>query len=731
MDKFHIRTPGGYEVEIKASSEAEAIEKAKAGWQTMPKIIFKGAGDVRVFENSSGKRYAVSPGYSTSDAARIEQIMSEGAGEASKTSIREGILAEHPIASRLTEFVRGTPFVGSYADEAVGAVFGDKAKTGMRAASEAMREERPGQTLALNLAGGVVGSAPLIAAAPAAIPSTLGTGTRLAQVARGGAAGAAMGGLEGAIYGSGEGVDAETRKEEAKRYGVMGVGAGGLLGAATPVVSGVAGNIVNRFRRNDVRTIAGELGISTDAAKVIRNTFDAGGDVNLAISRLNEAGDSAMIADAGPAAQALLDATIASGGRASDIAGTAVSGRMAATGEAARREVGEALGEASLGPRTAVAEIQRRTAPQRAAAYNAALNQPVDYSAQAGRNIEEVVSRIPMPVLRDAVNEANEEILARQLPVKQIMASVDDDGAVTLIERLNAYQLNELKKALDGAAQAAKGEFGVSTSASMRYSDLARELRDSMTQALPGYDEALKLGGDTIAERNAFALGEGILSPKTRVEDVVIALGDNPSNAVVEAAKRGLSTEVDRVMGEVRALPSRPDVDAGQALQLIKSFSSDNVRAKITALLGDDAAPLLKSLDEAMSAASLQANVARNSATASRLAQAETIKDITSPGILGQAASGELAGTSKELIRAVTGQTAEFSAGQRQQIYADIAKALTEARGENAIMTLRAIDQAMAAQGITEAQTNMLANALSSSLYGGGTPALSTRWATE
>ena len=517
-ERYHIMTPGGYEVEIKADSPEAAIAQARAGWETMPRLVFKDGQGSRVFERQDGSKYAVSPGFSTTDPDRIAQIMQEGAGEASKTSIREGLLAEYPAAARATEFVRGVPFAGSYVDEAMGAVLGPEAATGTRAISEAMRTERPGETLALNLAGGIVGSAPAAVAAPGALPNIVGQGSRASQVFRGATAGGAIGGFEGAVYGYGEGTDPQSRLEEAGRYGALGTGSGAVLGGAAPVASEVVGNIVGRFRRNDVRTIAKELGVSQDAAKVIKNTFDAGGDINSAMSRLKEAGDSAMIADAGQAAQALLDASMAQGGRAGEIGSGAVSGRVLETSAAAKAELGEALGEAAFGPKTAVSEIQRRTAPQRVAAYNAALQQPVDYSAEAGRKIEEVVSRIPMPVLQSAVSEANEEILARGLPVKQIMASIDDAGDVVFVERLNAYQLNEIKKALDAASQGAKGDFGVSTGASIRYGDLAADLRTAMKEALPGYAEALRIGGDTIAERNAFKLGEGILSPKTRVK---------------------------------------------------------------------------------------------------------------------------------------------------------------------------------------------------------------------
>jgi hypothetical protein len=740
MEKYQIATPGGFEIEVSASSPEAAIKIAEQTWQTAPRIVFKN-GDTRVFERPNGSQYAVSPGFSTTDPERISQIMSIGAGETSKKSIREGILAQHPVAARAGEFVRGAPFIGSYADELVGAIAGPEAATGMRAVSEAVREERPKETLALNLAGGLVGSAPLVAAAPAAffrapsfmpaIGNVAGGGTRLAQGLRAGVAGAAAGGVEGTIYGAGEGTTTEERKAAAVQYGGIGALTGGLLGSVTPAVSEGVGNLIGRFRRSDIRTMSRELGISAEAAKVIKNTFDAGGGIDDAVARLRSGGDTAMIADAGEAAQALLDASLASGGKASQMGREAITGRVSQTGTAAREQMEDLLGEAAPGPRTAVAEIQARTGPARQAAYNAALTQPVNYASAAGMKIDEIVGRIPTDTLRAAITEANEEIMARGLPAKQIMASIGDDGAVSIVEKLNAYQLNELKKALDTLAQGAKGDYGLATAASMRYGDLARELRNAMMDALPGYSEALKLGGDTIAERNAFSLGERILSPRLRVEDILLDLGDNPSDAALAAARRGLRTEVERVLGEVKALPSRPDVDAAQALTLMKSFSSDNVRAKIRALLGNQAEPMLQALDEALAAASLQARTSMNSATAARLAQQETVRQITEPGMLGKAAQGDLVGTTKDLVRAVTGQTAEYTAERQQAIYADIVRALTEKRGPSAQRALRVLQDAMSRQSLTDAQTDIVAKAIAAALYGGGTTAITIGIATE
>jgi len=157
MSKFQIATPGGYEVEVRAENEQEALEIAKKNWQTMPRIIAKN-GDTRVFERPSGQRYVVSPGASFTDPQKVEQVL-QGmtAGEVSRQGIDESIIADRPVAARGQEFIRGTPFVGSFADEAMGAVFGQDATAASRAMTGAMQRQRPGQTLGLNLAGGLAG----------------------------------------------------------------------------------------------------------------------------------------------------------------------------------------------------------------------------------------------------------------------------------------------------------------------------------------------------------------------------------------------------------------------------------------------------------------------------------------------------------------------------------------------------------------------------------------------
>ena len=732
MTKFQISTPGGYEVEVSAASEAEALDMAKKNWQTMPKIIAKGEGNTRVFERQNGQQYVVSPGYSTTDPAKVKQVL-EGlsAAQVSKKSIDQALIRENPVAARVNQFVRGAPLFGSYAEEAVGAIAGPEAATAMRLLSGAMQREKPGQTLALNLAGGITGTLPAILAAPGAIPSVLGQGPMYQQIARGLAAGSLSGGAEGLVYGAGEGTDTESRMQEAGRGGGFGATFGGLLGGATPPIAKGIQNIAGLVMRSDIGLIAKTLNISTDAAKVIKNTFASGGDIQQATQNLQRAGSEAMLADAGQAAQALVDAAAASGGSAGQITNRAISERMTRTGENLDQSLTTMLGQPPLGPQTAVREIAGRTKDAREAAYKLAYGKPVPYGAPEGQAIDAVLSRISPDVKSAAIKEANEEMLSNGLANEQIMARIADNGDVTFTNPPNVIQLDYLKRALDAKSQASLGELGKQTPASRRYARLASELKDATVNAVPEFGSALKIGGDKIAEENAFKLGRDMLSNRTEVEDVMMELGQTPSSAQLEAARLGLRSSFDKMLGDVKALPSDPNLDARQVLEAVKNMSSENSRKKARALMGPDADAMFAQFDEAMQSATVRAALARNSATASRVAQKETIDQLTQPGVAGQAAQGEVVNTTKALIQAVTGQTSEYSAARRQKIYTDIARALTQKRGDDARIALQVLNKAMSGQALTDRQAGTLANMISGVLFGGGTTAMTAGASAE
>jgi len=734
MDKFQIMTPDGYEVEVSASSQEEALEKAKSNYKKLPRIIKKMDGNVRIFEQNDGKRYLVSPSYSTSNQERINAIL-EGkadASQASKSSFYQDILDKYPLASRAAAYLGATPFVGKYTDEAMGQTFGEQAAIATRAAQSAMASERPKENLAIGLGSGVINSAAMLAALPAKVTTALAgplTSTTIPTITRGVATGAGLGTVEGAVSGYGDGSTTQERIESAKQGAAFGAGGGAIFGGAAPIVGKGIKNLADYVKQSDLSIISKGLNISKDAAKIIKTAFQTGGDIDSALASIKKAGDEGMLADAGIAAQSLLDASAASGGKASGIARTAIDERMATTGKNLDATFDEVLGEAPLGPKTAVQNISERTKAQRADLYGQAYSSPIDYSSVQGNNIFKVLDRTPDNILSKAIADANEAIQISGMPAnKQIKIIVGDNGKIMFSELPNVMQLDELKKSLQSIAYENVDEFGRLTGKGSNYNNLATDLRNALSDAVPVYGNAVTIGGDKIAEERAFKLGADLLKTNTQLEDVLSEFGENVSASQVNAAKSGLRNYIETAIGNVKAIASDPTaeaIDARQVIKVVTDLSSDNSRNKIKALLGKEADVLLGQIDEAAQSAVVKASMAVNSKTAQRTAIRETVEEIIKPGIIGTAARGEPLQVSQKVIQAISGQTDEFTESQKQKVFEDVARALTEKKGKSAQAALNLMSNAMKGQNLTDAQNRFLAQQISLIMYGGVTPTAS------
>ena len=575
----------------------------------------------------------------------------------------------------------------------------------------------------------------MLAALPAKATTALAgplTQTLPATIGRGVATGSGLGASEGLISGYGEGSTTQERIEGAKQGAMFGAGAGAVLGTAAPIVGKGVKNLADWVKQTDVGLISNALKISGNAARVIKNTFELGGDINSALSSIQRAGDEGMLADAGSAAQALLDASASSGGQASRVARTAVNERMARTGQNLNTTFDDVLGEAEIGPRTAVENIAKRTQAQRSDLYNEAFRGPksaIDYSSEKGDQIFKVLDRTPDNVLSKAIADANEAIQISGMPAnQQIKVVVGDNGKIIFSELPNVMQLDQLKKSLQSIAYENVDDFGRLTGKGSSYNKLASDLRDAVSDAVPVYGDAVKLGGDKIAEERSFKLGADLLKPNTQLEDVLDQFNASTPVAQLEAAKTGLRNYIDKAMNDVKAIASDPTaeaIDARQVIKVVTDLSSGSSRSKIKALLGAEADVLLKQIDAASQSAVVKASMAVNSKTAQRTAINETIKEITKPGVVGTALRGEPLQTSQRLIQAISGMTDEFTESQKQKIFVDIATALTQRKGRSAQEALKLISGAIKGQDLTEAQNRFLAQQISVTLFGGATPTAS------
>lgn len=608
---------------------------------------------------------------------------------------------------------QGVPLIGEWVDEGLNAV-APGAGDGLRERRTAIEDVRPVSGLAANLVGSVAGSLPALLAAPA-LPIPASMAGKIATTA---VTGATLGGVEGAAAGAGR--NPEDRVGGAMRGGKVGAILGGIAGGAAPAASFGIRKSLEYLRNSDVATIARQFGLSRDAAFIVKRSL-MNDDLDAAEAAVRRAGGDAMLADAGTGTRQLLDDAMSAGGAATRIGRDAVEARAATAASGVNRALDNVLGPPE-GFRAAARNISQRTAQIRGRAYDRAYGSAVDYSGEQGRRIEEVLSRVPPNTLKAAVDEANEAMLAAGNRNLQIMAEIGDDGSVVFREMPNVQQLDEIKKALGGIAAAEVDQFGRRTARGIRYGRLSGELRDAIGDAVPAYRTAVRLGGDKIAEDSALDLGRRAFSSERGIrEEVRDFVAGSPSRAALDAFKSGLRGYIDDAMARVQRTMTDPNVPAREALMPIKALSSRQNRETIAAVLGEEQAKRLFSIVERETMKlELRAAVARNSQTAIRTAGREAMEAVTEPGIAGSAARGAPVNAMRRIMQALTGTTPADDLARRQDIYKEIATALTRIRGPEAEQAIGLVRKAMNGQPLAEAEARMVANLVAGSIALGG-----------
>lgn len=719
MGEFIITAPDGKKYKVTGDNAQGAVAALKKmlgqGEAAAPQeeVVATTADGGRVVKTAKGLAFT-SPGYATTDPDAIARIM-EGATPASQSmsGFDRTTIGQAPMASRAAKFLQGVPFLGEYVDEAAGMMAGGDATRNIRTVQGAMDRERPKESTALQIGGGIVGSIPIAVNALGALGSRA---TTLGQkMLLGAGAGLGAGAVEGAISGYGAGSEGD-RARSAMTRGAIGAGLGMIVGAAAPALGEAASAIFQRFKGSDVSTISKTFGISDDAARVVKNAL-ANDDFDAARSAIERAGGRAMLADAGPGAQNLLDASVTFGGKAPRIVREAVDERAAAAG----RDMQGALDTTLGGPQGQAAlsgQIRDNSAGARSAAYDAAYAAPIDYSAPKGLALESLLKRAPAA----AVKRANELMRLEGAQSSQIMAKIGDDGSVTFTRMPDVRQIDYMTRALNDVADAANGQgkLGGTTDLGRAYGNLSRAIRGTLKNLVPEYGQALDVAADAISQRKAVDLGYDLLKAGTRRETVVEGL-KGASKSEIAAAKQGLRSYIDDTLANVKASISSPDADINEFRKLAGDLRSRAARAKITTVLGEkEAAQLFDTLDENLTALELRAAIAMNSKTAQRQGIKEGVEAATAPGALGTLMEGKPVNAMQRVVQFFTGKTPEMAAIRQQGIYDEIAQALTGIRGEAAKRALVIVQDAMKGQPVTEDQARLIARALAASVAVGG-----------
>lgn len=628
------------------------------------------------------------------------------------------------------QYLMSAPLLGSYTDEAMGAV--DEflnnrnpaiATETMRQAQGQFQENNPKTSLGVGLASGIVNSLPaaaiagptIAAHAPATLAGQAGYGAAIALPSMA---------AEGAIYGYGAGDDGN-RAGEAATGGIIGGVLGGTLGAAAPFAANYARQgwqgIKSMFAKAPIARVADDLGISPQAAKFLNTTL---GDLDLdaADVNLNRSGPNAMLADASVGASQQLDNALQNSGGHHEMVNSRVNTRIVEAGKRLTRRLDDLLGTPE-GRVTAQTNIRAETAAPRKDAYAAAYAHAIDYASPEGRRIEGLLGNLPQGRVNAAIRQANELMAIDAAesggPVaRQIMAQVDDAGNVVFSELPNATQLDYIKRGFDRLVDAGRdavtGKLSPEAVTASRASTL---IRNAHAAANGAYEDALEVAADSITRENAAEFGFNMLAKRIRRETVVGELDGMPGGQR-QAMMQGLRSYIDDVLANVGRVASDPNVETRQVRTLINQVTTPASQAKVTALIGrDNAAGLFSQIDEAAAALELRAAINQNSKTAVRMMANATAGDLTAPGVVERIRSLQPIAAASEIAQSLTGGSVDDAVlARKQALFSEIADVLTRSGDDEAKRALMVLQRLQIDQPASESQARLIGNAFAAAM---------------
>jgi hypothetical protein len=696
MAVYTIQAPDGRKIKIEAADEQTAVRGAQE-WVSAnpaPESSLPPAGakpGSRAYADWAAKQ------------ARAGKALPQVSDLSPKFAPERG-------GSMLDPFVQGTTF--GWADELKGAVqggmaavqggdFGETYKRSVdesRNALDYQRRINPIGAIGSELGGGIATS---IAAAPLAALAGIGNAARTLPIWQQMLRGGALAAPAGALYGAGASGDS---LEERGSGALLGAATGAVGGAVAPVVmrgvGAAARGITNRIASNRA---AQQAGVSPQAARFAAETLQADDALNTGMARMAAAGDERMIADAGQSASNLLDYAIQKSGRAGRIATDAIDGRVARSSAAITQALDDALG-APQGVQSLRANIASSTAGARSAAYDGpggAYEAAIDYSSDAGRRLEELLTRVD----QSDINAANALMRAEGFQSKQLLARVADDGTITYQRMPDVRQIDYITRALNdrAAANSGLGALGGQTNAGRVYQNLSGDLRGAAKEAVPEYGIALETAADPIGRSKAVEFGSTMFRSNVTRDEVgnQVLRMTGPER---KAAQQGVRAQIDELLANVSRTVTDGDVPARESIAALRVLSTRANREKLTILLGRaEADRLLARVDQATTAFELRANVATNSKTFQRQEMERRMQSTTAPdGPIATLMRGEPLNAGKRTIQVMTGQTPEVALRQQDEIMSEVVQLLT-ARGMQA-------DQALA---VLRSLGNRLTNARS------------------
>jgi hypothetical protein len=652
---FRIFNSQGQSVEVQADSFEDAFSIVR---RDNPANAEAG---VVIRDVEAGSEQYISTSRSMTDPERVARLRGGMAPrEEARLAMSEEIIQREPIRARAASAVQALPFVGEYADELAGAMYGPRAMEDMRRAAEAMQQARPTEAMLTQLGTGIVGGLPL---GVAALPSRAqGLG---ASMLRYGIGGGVASGLEGLISGYGAGEDPAARSQTAQQRGATNVLFGVPLGAAGPLVGAGVGKVAGElFGQAPMRRLSSELELTPEAARVAAaaREFELGGEVA-------QPNVPASLAETSGEMRGLLDVSVSvpSAGRAEAM--DIVNRQAREASEGLTSTLNDTLGE-PMDVRLATRELMRDTAERREQLYANAYNTRYSMDDPNAQRLAELVDRVDDSVLREA-----NRIMAREgLRSQQMRLVSDADGNIVDIEEMpDIRQIDYITRALQSRA----GTLGASPEDVRTFSTLLRDIRETADELAPAYREARSEAARVIGEREAMKFGEQVLSPTLKRGDVQIGL-ENMTEGELENVRSGMRQYIDDVTARVSRPLSQDSQEAAEAVRALRALTSREGEDKIRLVLGDEqASSFIERLRNAVEPLAVRA-VGAGSPTAPRTFAERVIREEAEPGMIDRLAGGqtglqqEAAGllaagseASGQRMSEITGQIAPFVARQR------------------------------------------------------------------
>lgn len=239
-----------------------------------------------------------------------------------------------------------------------------------------------------------------------------------------------------------------------------------------------------------------------------------------------------------------------------------------------------------MGPIAQQNAMRAQARPGVNAAYQQAYNTPIDYASDAGREIESLVKRLPSGTAQRAIRSANERMAYDGTPAAQIMASIADDGTVTMQQMPNVMQLDYLKRAFDEIARDGTDPVTRSMNSDASFaSRIARDIREATADAVPAYRDALSSAASDIRQRGAMDTGASLLRPQTTVEEVARSVTE-ATPAELRAMRQGVVGQMRHILGNVRAIATDQNIEPRQAMQALRELSARTAKPSLRRCMG-------------------------------------------------------------------------------------------------------------------------------------------------